>query len=161
MKTKKASKIFTVGHSNKTIEVFLGILKKHKIAVLVDVRTYPKSRFCPHFNQNALHDTLADATIQYLYRGLNLGGRGVNVGYDETIDELTRLAKKGVHVCVMCSEGDYHDCHRFSTLTPSFEDQGLNVVHIEYETKVATLYGKVRSTMASMNRSFLRICLNR
>ncbi|MDP3785236.1 MAG: DUF488 domain-containing protein [bacterium] len=133
MATKKVFTIATVGHSNKPIAVFLGVLKKHTIEVLADVRTIPLSRFCPHFNQKALQDTLAKAHIKYFYRGKNLGGRGVNEGYEEAIDELVGLAKKGTKVAVMCSEGDYHNCHRYSTLAPSFEERGLTVEHIEYE----------------------------
>ena len=133
MKNKKVFTIFTTGHSNRPIKDFLDILKKHKIDTLADVRTIPLSRFCPHFSQNALQDTLAKAHIKYLYRGKNLGGRGVNVGYEEAIDELVGLAKKGTRVAVMCSEGDYHDCHRYTTLTPSFEERKLTVEHIEYE----------------------------
>lgn len=128
--------ITSVGHSNKTIEVFLDALKKHSVQVLVDVRTIPRSRFCPHFNQNALQDTLAKRTIKYLYRGLNLGGRGVNVGYEEAIEELVELARQGIRVCVMCSEADYHDCHRYSTLTPSFHERDVEVSHIEYAKTV-------------------------
>lgn len=135
MGAKKSFTTFTCGHSNRPITDFLGILKKHQIEVLADVRTIPLSRFCPHFNQKALQDTLPKAHIKYLYRGKNLGGRGENVGYEEAIDELVGLAKKGTRVAVMCSEGDYHDCHRYTKLTPSFEERGATVVHIEYEKK--------------------------
>jgi uncharacterized protein (DUF488 family) len=137
MTKNKSFVVFSCGHSNRPITDFLGILKKSKIEVLVDVRTIPLSRFCPHFNQKALQDTLAKAHIKYLYRGKNLGGRGVNVGYEEAIDELVGLVKKGTRVAVMCSEGDYHDCHRYTTLTPSFEERKLTVEHIVYEKKTA------------------------
>ena len=135
MATKKVLTLFSCGHSNKPIATFLGVLKKHKIEVLADVRTIPISRFCPHFNKNALQSELAKANIKYLYRGQNLGGRGVNAGYEEAIDELVGMAKKGARVAVMCSAGDYHTCHRYSTLTPSFEERGAQVSHIEYENE--------------------------
>lgn len=137
MNKKVQSIISTIGHSNVSIDIFLERLKKYKIDTVADVRTIPLSRFCPHFSKNALQDTLAKRDIKYLYRGKNLGGRGVNVGYEEAIDELVGLAKKGTRVAVMCSEGDYHDCHRYSTLTPSFEERGLTVEHIVYEKKTA------------------------
>lgn len=127
--------IASVGHSNKPIVIFLKALKKHKIDVLVDVRTTPRSRFCPHFNQNALQDTLTKANIKYLYRGKNLGGKGINVGYEEAIDELVVLARHGAKVCVMCSESDYRKCHRYTVLAPSFEGRGISMNHIEYENK--------------------------
>ena len=101
----------------------------------MDVRSIPQSRFCPHFNRNALQSELAKQDIQYLWRGQNLGGRGVNVGWDDAIEELVALARKGTRVAVMCSEGDYRKCHRYTTLTPAFEVAGLEVVHVQYPPK--------------------------
>jgi len=129
--------ILSIGHSNVPLDTFLGLLKKHHVDVLADVRTIPLSRFCPHFNEKALGSALVERDIQYLYRGKNLGGRGVNVGYEDAIEELVGLAKKGARVAVMCSEGDYRKCHRYTTLTPSFQERGMRVVHIEYEKKPA------------------------
>ncbi len=125
--------IWSLGHSNVPINTFLKKLKEHKIEVLADVRTYPVSRFCPYFNEKPLRATLANESIKYLFRGANLGGRGVNKGYEEAINELTELAKSGKRVCVMCAEKDYTKCHRFTMLTPSFEERGLLLVHIQDE----------------------------
>lgn len=136
MATKKVFSIASLGHSNKPIAAFLGILKKHDIEVLVDVRSVPVSRFCPHFNKNALQSELAKRDIQYLSRGQNLGGRDVNVGWDEAIEELVCLAESGARVAVMCSEGDYRKCHRYITITPALEERGLRVVHIQYENEI-------------------------
>ena len=133
MKKTKLKIIYTFGHSNVPIEVFLEKLADHQIEVLVDVRTIPRSRFCPHFNQNALQTALAKRDIQYLFRGQNLGGRGLNVGYEDAIDELVGMAKKGIKMCVMCSEKDHLKCHRYTVLTPSFVEKGFEVRHILYE----------------------------
>lgn len=127
--------IFTIGHSNVPLATFLKKLKEHKIEVLVDVRTIPLSRFSPHFNKMPLQRALATETIKYLFKGANLGGRAVNVGYEEAIKELTELVQQGKRVCVMCSEKYFNKCHRFTVLTPSFEERGLLVVHIEYENE--------------------------
>ena len=135
MKRKTTPTIRTIGHSTKPIDTFLAILKKHRIKVLVDVRSAPFSRFCPHFNRSALQRELAYATIQYQWRGQNLGGRGVNVGWEDAIEELAALAKKGTRVAVMCSEGDYRKCHRYTTITPALEKAGVKVVHIQYENE--------------------------
>jgi uncharacterized protein (DUF488 family) len=124
--------IFSIGHSNVPLATFIKKLKEHQIEVLVDIRTTPLSRFCPHFNEKPLRATLATQTIKYLFRGANLGGRAVNVGYEEAINELTELAQQGKRVCVMCSEKDFNKCHRYTKLTPSFEERGLLVVHIIY-----------------------------
>jgi uncharacterized protein (DUF488 family) len=128
--------IKTIGHSNKPITDFLDLLEKHQIEVLVDVRTIPRSRFSPHFNEKPLGSSLAKRSIKYLNRGQNLGGRGVNVGYEEAIEELVELARQGVRVCVMCSEADYTKCHRYSTITPSLHRHDVEVFHIEYAKTV-------------------------
>lgn len=126
------STIFTLGHSNRAISEFLQKLKDNEIDTLVDIRTFPKSRFCPWFNQNALADALNDVNVTYLFKGNNLGGKGENIGYEEAIDDLVDMAKQGRRVCVMCSEGKYIECHRHSMLEPSFQAKGVLVEHIEY-----------------------------
>jgi uncharacterized protein (DUF488 family) len=66
--------IRTVGHSNKSLEDFLSILKTHGIARILDVRRYPKSRKWPHFDAAALSESLPEAGVDYV--GLpHLGGR--------------------------------------------------------------------------------------
>lgn len=133
MNTKSNIFIWSIGHSNVSLDIFLDKLKENKIEVLVDVRTIPLSRFCQHFNKNALQQALVKETINYLFRGQNLGGKGVNVGYEEAIDELVTLVKQGTRVCIMCSEKDYKKCHRYTVLTPSLEERGLLVIHILYD----------------------------
>ncbi|MCX6739429.1 MAG: DUF488 domain-containing protein [Candidatus Parcubacteria bacterium] len=135
MKTKSIYTIFTFGHSNRPLDIFLSKLTENNIEVLVDVRTYPVSRWTPHFSQNILAMALETINIHYLYRGQNLGGRGENTGYEDAIDELSAIAKEGRNICVMCSEGDFRKCHRYTDLTPSFEKRGLSVVHLQYENK--------------------------
>jgi uncharacterized protein (DUF488 family) len=133
MNTKPNIFIWSVGHSNVPINIFLNKLKENKIEVLVDVRTIPLSRFCPHFNEKPLRATLAKENINYLSRGTNLGGRAVNVRYEEAIDELVTLTKQGIRVCIMCSEKNFEKCHRYTVLTPSLEERGLLVIHILYD----------------------------
>lgn len=122
--------ITDIGHSNRAYSEFLKILKDNKIEILVDIRSFPRSRFCPNFNQKRLDQSLKEDNIQYLFRGNNLGGRGENIDYEETIDELVEMVKAGKQVCVMCSEKDYKKCHRYTILQPSFEQRGLSVKHI-------------------------------
>ena len=65
--------VFTIGHSNRTIEDFVGLLWQNGIACLLDIRTIPKSRHNPQFSQEQLAASLADAGIEYRYLG-GLGG---------------------------------------------------------------------------------------
>ena len=66
--------IFTAGHSNRSIEDFIALLRDAGVAQAVDIRRYPASRKWPHFNAEALATTLPEAGIAYV--GLAaLGGR--------------------------------------------------------------------------------------
>jgi uncharacterized protein (DUF488 family) len=67
--------IFTIGHSNHSLEMFIGLLKSHKIDVLLDVRSKPFSRFSPHFNKHDLEKAVKASGIKYLFLGRELGGR--------------------------------------------------------------------------------------
>jgi len=122
--------IFSIGHSRRAFSEFLQKLKESKIDTLIDIRTYPRSRFCPQFNRKALSEELSKAGITYIFKGSNLGGLGENVNYEETIDELVGMVRGGKNICVCCSEADYKKCHRYEMLTPSFEERGLKVNHI-------------------------------
>jgi uncharacterized protein (DUF488 family) len=124
------AEIWTVGHSNKTAEQLVDLLQKAGVKTIVDVRTSPWSKWNPQFNERPLQESLRQGGILYLSRGKNLGGKGVNVNYDGAIDELTRRAEAGERMAVMCSEGDFHKCHRFEMLTPSLEAKGLTVTHL-------------------------------
>lgn len=66
--------IWTVGHSNKTIEEFLGILRAHGIERVIDVRRFPASRKWPHFDAGNLERSLREAGIDYV-GAPELGGR--------------------------------------------------------------------------------------
>ena len=69
-----ALSIWTIGHSTRTIEEFVGLLRHYQIEILVDVRHFPGSRRLPHFNKDALHDALAAVGIRYEHL-VELGGR--------------------------------------------------------------------------------------
>jgi len=63
--------VCTIGHSNRTIDDFIGLLPQNGITCLLDIRTVPKSRHNPQFGQDQLAASLAGAGIEYRYlRGL-------------------------------------------------------------------------------------------
>lgn len=125
--------IFGIGHSNRAFSEFLKRLQENKIDTLVDIRTYPRSRFCPQYNLKSLSEELRKANITYIFKGNNLGGKGENVDYEETIDELVDMIKLGKKICVMCSEAKHTDCHRHEMLEPSFKQRGVQMEHIEHK----------------------------
>src|SRR3954468_23417772 len=60
-------KLYTIGHSTRTLEEFRAILEAHNIKTLVDVRTVPRSRRVPQFNTENLAESLPRHHIQYLH----------------------------------------------------------------------------------------------
>jgi uncharacterized protein (DUF488 family) len=126
--------IYSIGHSNVPFERMLEKLKAYDIEVLVDVRTSPRSRW-PQYTVDNLREALEKAGIHYKFRGKNLGGKGGNVDFHETIDELTDWVRGGEKIAVMCSEGNPDQCHRKSMLAPEFKERGIDMFHILYEKK--------------------------
>lgn len=120
---------YTIGHSNKTLQQFLYKLSEYEIETVIDVRTRPQSRWCPYFNRRNLEAVLPQIGVHYLFRGHNLGGLLENVDYDKAIDEVVELARTR-RIVLMCSEGDYKKCHRFTMLTPDLLQNNLEIEHI-------------------------------
>ena len=125
--------LYTLGHSTRTLEEFLDILSEHKIKLLVDVRTVPRSRRVPQFNTENLSKSLPRHHIQYLHLpalgglrkarrdSLNTGWRNQSFrGYadymqtpkfEEGLNELMKLASKKT-AAIMCAEAVPWRCHR-------------------------------------------------
>src|SRR5262245_17423831 len=66
--------LFTIGHSTRTIEELLELLRQHDIALLVDVRRFPASRRHPHFSREPLERALRAQGLDYQWVP-ELGGR--------------------------------------------------------------------------------------
>jgi len=125
--------VFSIGHSNRAYSEFIKKLKENNVDTLIDIRTFPRSRFCPHFNKQRLLEELSKDKINYIFKGNNLGGKGENIDYEETVDELVEMINNGKQVCVMCSEKNPNECHRQSILGPSFLDRAIKMEHILYD----------------------------
>jgi uncharacterized protein (DUF488 family) len=140
--------IYTIGHSNLEIEVFLERLRQHGIAWLVDVRTHPFSQRFPQFNGSLLERSLIAVQIGYQHVGHALGGKPADPDlrtpdgvpdydrieatplYREGIAELCALAERG-RVAIMCGEGDYRHCHREKLIGRTLRARGIVVWHIQ------------------------------
>jgi len=145
--------IWTIGHSNHPLQTFLELLLKHQIAVLVDVRSSPYSRYASQFNKEALGDLLQGRDINYLFLGDLLGGRAVGAEfYDDQGHVLyARLAespdfRRGIdrllngvaayRVALMCGEEDPTECHRRLLIGRVLGSRGVNVMHIRGDGRV-------------------------
>ena len=153
----ESTRIWTVGHSTRSSEEFVEILREHQIEALVDVRSFPGSRRYPHFNKSQLSETLPEAGIEYLHLP-ELGGRrkprpgSKNVAwqnegfrgyadYMETadfrkgIEKLLELARSK-HIAIMCAEALWWRCHR-SLIADYLKAGGVEVIHILSSGKTA------------------------
>ena len=151
--------MYTIGHSTRTLEVFLELLKEHGIEILVDVRRWPTSRRSPHFNRDALEEALARVGVRYVWLGESLGGyrlrglgeespnkawrrRGFRNYADHALSEefrkglgvLLGLAEAG-RTAFMCAEKQYWRCHR-QIISDHLVAMGHRIVHIIEKGKV-------------------------
>jgi uncharacterized protein (DUF488 family) len=139
--------IYTIGHSDHSKDAFVDLLRRHDIALVVDVRSQPYSRWTPQFNRETLKQDLEEAGIAYRFMGDALGGRPSDPtlyegetpdysrmeqvpAYQAGIDHLLELARSK-RVVIMCSEGDYRQCHRHLLITQTLLSHGVHVIHVK------------------------------
>lgn len=67
--------LYTIGHGSRKAEDFIDLLHKYGVMYLIDVRTYPHSRFHPQFSRAALQSLLEAHGIRYVFMGDLLGGK--------------------------------------------------------------------------------------
>lgn len=146
----KPHQIWTIGHSNRTIETFLEIIASHNIQLIVDVRQFPGSRKYPYFNKEQLETTLKENSIDYRHI-VELGGRRKpakdspnttwkndafrayadymeTASFADAIKVLEQLASKQ-RTTYMCSEAVWWSCHR-SMISDYLKANGWEVMHI-------------------------------
>lgn len=142
--------IFTIGHSNQTLETFLAALKAHAIQLVADVRRFPVSRRHPHFSRARLDTVLRNHGIDYVHI-IELGGRREPKGdsrntqwrepafrgyadhmetaeFSRAVDRLLEHAAER-HVAIMCAELQWSHCHR-ALIADYLKAHGHEVIHI-------------------------------
>lgn len=72
---QKVNTIYTIGHSNQTLDSFMAKLQTNLIDTVVSVRSIGHSSYCPQFNNESLYESLGKAGISYFDAGDTLGGR--------------------------------------------------------------------------------------
>lgn len=142
--------IWTIGHSTRLTEEFLGLLRVHDIRRLFDVRTVPRSRYNPQFNGDTLAQSLMEAGIDYRQAkalgglrkpkkdSINQGWRNASfrgyADYMQTEDFRKALADLIRHAseqptAIMCAEAVPWRCHR-SLIADALLCHGIPVRHI-------------------------------
>ena len=150
MKCESSRGIHTIGHSTRTLDAFVSLLRTHAIQLIIDVRRWPASRRFPHFNREALTASLKTEGIDYLWRG-DLGGfrkpapdspnSGWRVAtfrayadfmmtpeFDKIMNEMVQVARES-SIALMCAEAVPWRCHR-QLLADAFTVREMPVRHI-------------------------------
>lgn len=142
--------VFTIGHSTRTLDEFIGLLQAYGISLVVDVRTVPRSRHNPQFNKETLPGSLKPSGVKYIHMpeigGLrrpkhdsvnlawkNMGFRGY-ADYMQTkefIENLLKIVALARENCLalMCAEALPWRCHR-SLISDALVVRHVKVQHI-------------------------------
>jgi uncharacterized protein (DUF488 family) len=143
-------RLFTIGHSNRPTEELVERLRKNGIAVVVDVRSKPFSRYNPQFNRYVIAEDLREAGIPYVWMGHSLGGVPedpelmtlgkpdyekirASQSYQEGLEELVRGLEMNAAlgaVALMCSEADPTGCHRRRLVGADLVSRGVELAHV-------------------------------
>ena len=150
-------RIWTIGHSTRTIDEFISLLKENEVKLLADVRAFPGSKRYPQFNKDALAESLKAHGICYEHFP-ELGGKRKSqpdsrntawrnasfrgyADYMETepfqkgIERLLDVAKSDGSTAIMCAEAVWWRCHR-SLIADYLKARGVEVLHILAANKV-------------------------
>lgn len=162
--------VFTLGHSTLPIERFIALLQTYGTERLVDIRTIPRSRHNPQFNNTALADSLTVAHLEYVHMqalgGLRHAGKdSPNTGwrnggfrgyadymqseaFQDALETLIRMSRQK-RVAIMCAEAVPWRCHR-SLVADALSVRGIPVVEIlsesSYRMHKLTPFAQVEGT---------------
>lgn len=149
--------VYTVGHSTRSLDELVDLLRGWGVETLVDIRTIPRSRKNPHFNADILPAELAKCGIRYVHlsalgglRGKKKTGPSRNLGwqvdafrnfadYAQTepfsrgLDDLLNLASQST-CAIMCAEAVWWRCHR-RIVADYLLVRGVRVKHILSEDR--------------------------
>jgi len=165
-----ATTVHTIGHSTRTLDEFIALLRAHAINQVVDVRTIPRSRHNPQFNLETIPSSLSKAGLKYIHMpglgglrhakpdSLNAGWRNASFrGYADymqtpefegNVEKLIELAKED-RVAIMCAEAVPWRCHR-SLIGDALTVRGIRTVDImslsRSQVHTLTPFAQVRGT---------------
>lgn len=149
-------RVFTIGHSTRSIDEFIHLLESHGVNRVIDVRTMPRSRFNPQFDIANLPASLRAADIDYTHMpglgGLrkarpdspNAGWRNKSFrGYADYMqsESFTRALEQCLEVAriepvaLMCAEAVPWRCHR-SLIADALVVRGIDALEIASDTRL-------------------------
>ena len=161
--------LYTIGHSNHSIEKFLLLLKQYNINKIVDVRSYPNSKYNPQFNKDNLAQSLLRNNIDYLWMGWCLGGLWddkdlytdgkLNVDKMEKMETYQNGIKNLINMgtinaektAIMCSEENPEKCHRGYVICQTLIDYNCEVWHIRGDGNLEEVKKIIKQIIKQIN----------
>ena len=140
--------IYTIGHSNYTIEKLIDMLKKYNINCVVDIRGTPYSKYNVQFDKEIIRYTLTKAGFIYIYMAKEFAAKRDNKesynkeGYSDFekviyeddfkngIERLKNGCEKGYRIALLGAMQDPIRCHRSILVGRALVENGFNVKHI-------------------------------
>ena len=150
--------IHTIGHSTRSVDQLIALLREASVDLLVDVRSFPRSRRNPQFNIDTLPAALEPHGIAYRHIAA-LGGRrnaasdtspnsawrepafrnyadyALTPAFRAGLDDLLTAAQQH-HPAIMCAEAMWWQCHR-RIVTDYLLARGIEVRHIMSHDHIA------------------------
>lgn len=161
------SRLFTIGHSNHSAKRFRELLAQHEVEVLVDVRSWPHSRYVEWADRSRIHEVARSAGVRYLFLGSGLGGRpdgdefydpeghvlygrvARSTSFRAAIARLRQGAER-YRVAIMCSEEDPASCHRRLLVAKVLLGEGWTIDHIRGDGRCETESKPINLTEGSL-----------
>ena len=159
--------LYTIGHSNHSIEKFIELLFLHSITVVCDVRSHPYSKFNPQYNRETLEKELKKHNIEYLFLGEELGPRSddqecyVNgraqyssiaktFQFQQGIERLL-IEMESNRIVIMCAEKDPITCHRTILISRYMRKYDIEIIHILEDGKIESNSDAEKRLMQILN----------
>lgn len=153
---------YSIGHSNHSWQRFIELIAGQKIKCIVDVRSFPRSRFV-HFRRENLSARLSKIDVEYVFEGDDLGGLspdGDPLNYARRANDPNFVAAahrvmakaSAKPTAMLCSEHDPINCHRCLLIGRALAHAyACEVVHIERDGSLTT-QGRVEAQLAKQAR---------
>ena len=148
--------IYTIGHSNYTVERLIDMLKHYNINCVVDIRGTPYSKYNIQFDKETIRYTLTKAGFIYIYMAKELAAKRINKqsykeeGYSdfekvikenefiEGIERLKNGCNKGYKIALLGAMQEPIRCHRSILVGRALRENGFNVKHILDDYSIAS-----------------------
>ncbi|MGL5649534.1 MAG: DUF488 family protein [Clostridium sp.] len=150
--------IYTIGHSNYSVEKLVEMIKRYGVDTIVDARGTAYSSYNTQYNLNVITENLKKYGITYVYMGKELGAHigqeelYINEGYMDFkkiaqsksfrkgIERLKDGVDKGYTICILGAKQNPIECHRFSLVAEELEKEGFEVRNIMHNGEIKSNY---------------------